>query len=190
MILFFDTETSGLPAKGQYNNPNHPNTPRLVELGALLYKENGQLYGNLELIVKPDGFEIPKSASDVHGITTERALSEGIPIKAAMQRFSKKISMCDTIVAHNLSYDYLVYRGECIKTDMEDELADKKHICTKEMMTDICKLPGNYGKYKWPTLQESHVNLFGYEFSGAHGAMSDIKACAKVFFKIKHDISI
>jgi DNA polymerase III epsilon subunit-like protein len=185
MILLYDVETSGLPAKGNYDNPHHPQTPRLVELGALLYTDEGKLYGKLELIVKPDGFEIPKAASDVHGITTERALSEGVPLVEAMSRFDKMVDLCHTVVAHNLSYDYLIYRGECIKLGLEDKLKDKTHACTKELMTDVCKIPGNYGKYKWPTLQEAHVHLFNYEFSGAHGAMADIQACAKVFFKLK-----
>lgn len=185
MILFFDTETSGIPDKGQYNNPAHPNTPRLVELGALLFHDDGRRYGKLEVIVKPDGFIIPKAASDVHGITTERAIAEGIPLIEAMQRFDKMISLCHTVVAHNLSYDYLIYRGECLKLGLPDMLKDKKHACTKEMTTNICKIPGNYGNYKWPTLQEAHVHLFKEEFSGAHGAIADIEACARVFFEVR-----
>lgn len=184
MILLIDTETTGIPAKYQYDNPHHPQTPRLVELGALLFTEKGKRYGKLEVIVKPDGFEIPKAASDVHGITTERALAEGVPLSEAMARFEKMIDLCDTVVAHNLSYDYLVYRGECLKLGLEDKLKSKKHVCTKELTTDICKIPSNYGKYKWPNLQEAHTKIIGYEFSGAHGAMADIEACARVYFKI------
>lgn len=183
MILFGDTETTGLPAKNQYDNPYHPQTPRLVELGALLYKD-GKRYGKLEVIVKPDGFEIPKAASDVHGITTERALKEGIPLEEAIDRFSKMIDLCDTVVAHNFQYDYLVYRGECIKLGRPDLLKDKIQVCTKELMTDICKIPGYYGKYKWPSLMESYRHLFGCEFSGAHGALADIEATARVYFEI------
>lgn len=183
MVLFFDVESTGLAAKGQMNNPNHPETPRLVELGALLYDDK-KLYGKLELIVKPDGFIIPKAASDVHGITTERALKEGIPLAEAMERFSKMINLADTIVAHNISYDYLVYRGECIRLGLDDLMKDKKRVCTKELGTDICKIPGNYGKYKWPNLQELYFHLFGEKFSGAHSAVADITACARCYFEI------
>lgn len=191
MILIFDCETSGVPDKGQYDNPAHKNTPRLVELGALLYTDNQKRYGRLELIIKPDGFEIPKAASDVHGITTERALNEGIPLSEAMSRFEKMIDLCHTVVAHNFSYDYLVYRGECLKLNLPDKLKDKHKICTKELTTDICKIPALYGYgYKWPTLQEAHVKLFGYEFSGAHGAIADITACAKIYFEVLNNYAI
>jgi DNA polymerase III epsilon subunit-like protein len=185
MILALDFETSGLPAKNQYDNPYHPQTPRAVELGAILFRDDGTRYGSLELIVKPEGFEIPKAASDVHGITTDRALKEGVPLVECFDRFSKMIDLCHTVVAHNLSYDYLVYRGECIRLGRPDLLKDKNHFCTKEAMTDICKIPGNYGKYKWPTLMESYKHLFGEEFSGAHGAMADITATARVYFQIR-----
>lgn len=185
MILAYDTESSGLAAKGQMNNPHHPQTPRLVELGALLFTDKGKLYGKLEVIVKPDGFVIPKAASDVHGITTERALAEGIPLSEAMARFDKMVDLCHTVVAHNLSYDYLVYRGECIKLGLEDKLKDKKHVCTKELMTDVCKIPGNYGKYKWPSLGESYFFLFGEKLVNAHSALPDVQACAEIYFKIK-----
>lgn len=184
MILFFDTETTGVPDKGQYNNPRHANTPRLVELGALLYYPNGKRYGKLEVIVKPEGFEIPKGASDVHGISTERALAEGIPLIEALDRFSRMIDLCDTVVAHNLDYDLLVYAGEVIRLDRPNLLDSKKKVCTKDLTTNICKIPGRYGKWKWPTLQEAHVHLFGKEFSGAHGAMADIQACADVYFEV------
>lgn len=184
MILFFDTETTGVPDKGQYNNPRHANTPRLVELGALLYYPNGKRYGKLEVIVKPEGFEIPKGASDVHGISTERALAEGIPLVEALDRFSRMIDLCDTVVAHNLDYDLLVYAGEVIRLDRPNLLDSKKKVCTKDLTTDICKIPGKYGKWKWPTLTESYTYLFGKGFSGAHGAMADIQACAEVYFEV------
>lgn len=175
--------TSGIPDKGQYDNPHHKNTPRLVELGALLYDDK-KLYGKLELIVKPDGFVILKAASDVHGITTERALEEGVPLAEAMDRFSKMINLADTIVAHNISYDYLVYRGECIRLGLDNLMKDKKRVCTKELGADICKIPGNYGKYKWPRLDELYFKLFGEKFENAHSAIADIQATARCYFEI------
>jgi DNA polymerase III epsilon subunit-like protein len=50
--------------------------------------------------------------------------------------------------------------------------------------TSICKLPGKYGDYKWPKLQESHLHFFGKEFEGAHDAMADVRACAAVYWAL------
>ena len=46
-------------------------------------------------------------------------------------------------------------------------------------------LPGRYGRYKWPTLSELHVKLFGKDFEGAHGARADVGACAACYFGMK-----
>ena len=52
---------------------------------------------------------------------------------------------------------------------------------------DYCKLPNQYGynDYKWPTLSEAHQHFFGCEFDGAHEAMGDVAATAKIYFEIQ-----
>jgi len=50
--------------------------------------------------------------------------------------------------------------------------------------TYFCKLPGKGGRYKWPTLTELHIKLFGTKFEDAHDALADTTACAKCFFKL------
>lgn len=72
MLLFFDVETCGfVNSKLSYD---HPAQPPLVQLGAILVDaDNGAEWATLELIVRPDGYEIPTAASAVHGITTKLA---------------------------------------------------------------------------------------------------------------------
>jgi DNA polymerase-3 subunit epsilon len=50
--------------------------------------------------------------------------------------------------------------------------------------TDYCKLPGRYG-YKWPTLSELHITLFGKDFEDAHNAMGDVIATENCFWKLR-----
>ena len=57
-------------------------------------------------------------------------------------------------------------------------------ICTMEMSTDYCELPGPYG-YKWPSLSELHYKLFNEYFDEAHDAAVDVRACANCFFELK-----
>lgn len=189
MILFFDTETTGLPLRGQYDNPRHPQTPRLVELGALLFTDEGSCIEKLEHIVKPNGFEIPKAASDVHGITTERALTEGIPLKLVMPEFEDLQLHADRLVAHNIQYDWLILRRAYMDVD-SFIFSSIERFCTKEAYTPICRIPGfRRGEFKWPTLMEAHKFVFNEEFSGAHGALADVYACARLYFKLK-DINL
>ncbi len=183
MYLFFDTETTGLPTKGQYDNPKHENTPKLVELAAVLCDKDGQELDNLSTTIKPYGFTIPKEASDVHGITTEKAEAEGTELDWAMKVFNNLVAKSTFLIAHNASYDRLVLSR--VQLDLAQPMGfNKTLLCTKEITTDICKIPNRWGKYKWPTLQEAHNHLFGHSFDKAHSALADVRATARVFFEL------
>lgn len=190
-VIVFDTETSNLPDKGQYSNPRHKNTPRLVELGAIRYGIEGEIEKKVHHIIKPVGFTISPEVSKIHGITHERAMDEGKDIREVIQEFHQISNdgeswfVCDGLVAHNLMFDLLVYEGECIKLGISPILKVLKRFCTKELSTSICKIPSPWNKgFKWPTLQEAYKHFFGQEFVGAHGAMADLQATYQVFRKI------
>ena len=82
-ILFFDTETTGLPL---WKEPSEdPRQPHLVELAALLVNpDTREMIAFMDVIIKPNGWTIPVDVSEIHGITTERALAEGIPEEEAL----------------------------------------------------------------------------------------------------------
>jgi DNA polymerase III epsilon subunit-like protein len=62
-------------------------------------------------------------------------------------------------------------------------------ICTMLSSVDFCQLPGRYGSFKWPQLQELHKILFGKEFDSAHDALADVVACGDCLFElIKRDV--
>ena len=71
--LFFDTETTGLPRNYKAPVTDAENWPRLVQLAWILCEADGTIVEQVDHIVKPDGWTIGKQASDIHGITTERA---------------------------------------------------------------------------------------------------------------------
>lgn len=58
-ILFYDTETTGLP---NWKTPSgHYAVPHIVQIGALLVDvETKEVLKELDVIVKPEGWEIPK----------------------------------------------------------------------------------------------------------------------------------
>jgi DNA polymerase III epsilon subunit-like protein len=183
-ILFFDTETTGVPLN--YNAPSSDtqNWPRLVQLAWILTDENGNRILTGNLIVKPDGFNIPADASKVHGISTERAKEEGVPLAEVIERFKSDLNMATYIVGHNIEFDKKIVGAEMIRLGMKDIMDSKKSYCTMQSSIDFCKIPGKYG-YKYPKLQELYKKLFGIEFDNAHNAMSDIEATEKCFWELK-----
>ena len=184
MFLFFDTETTGLPLKGQYSNPSHPSTPKLVELAACLFNDEGVEQDSFVSIIKPYGFDIPIEASNVHGITTERANVEGVDLKTSFEAFLDLVERSIALVAHNALYDKLILDRVMIDLNYSGSfLIGKPLICTKELTTPVCRIPGFRGQFKWPTLQEAHLHFFGEEFASAHSALADVQACARIFFE-------
>ncbi len=180
MYLFFDTETTGVPA--DYKAPADQ-WPRMVQLAWLMFDEKRVKIDEGNLIIKPEGFEIPKAATDVHGITTEMALEKGTDLKAVLDVFKKQLDKAIFLVGHNLSFDRKILRGELIRKGVEYDSSKKIKICTMFSSTKYCELPGKFG-YKWPKLEELYFKLFEKDFKDAHDALVDIKTTAKCFWKL------
>jgi len=182
MTIVFDTETKG---KADFKLPAiHESQPRLVQLGALLLDEELQTVGELNLIIKPVGFQIPPAASAVHGITQEHAEKYGVSEHAALLLFREWCLMSERIVAHNIAFDVLVMGRAFFVHQLE--CPSPEPFCTMKAAAPICKLPGFRGEYKWPSLQEAHKIIIGSEFEGAHDAMADVRACARIYERLIH----
>lgn len=184
IYLFFDTETTGLPRNYKAAVTDLDNWPRVVQLAYAVYDESGKELTKVNRIIKPQGFTIPVEASKVHGISTERALQEGIDLSTALEEFSNWANKADYLVVHNVSFDQSILGAEFIRSKLKDSIANAKKICTMQSSTDYCRIPGPYG-FKWPTLQQLHMTLFGLGFGAAHNALADVEATVKCFFELK-----
>lgn len=184
MYLFFDTETTGLP--DNYNAPINDlnNWPRLVQLAWVIYDENAEEKAGENFIIKPEGFIIPKEASSVHGITTEKANEEGRPLIEILEKFANVVRDSKLLIAHNMNFDEKIMGAEFLRKNINHDLFDTVRFCTMHESTDFCQLPGNFGDYKWPRLAELHTKLFGKNFKNAHDALADVNACARCFFEL------
>ena len=182
--LFFDTETTGVP--NDWNAPvsDLNNWPRLVQLAYLVYDAEGSLVLSKETVIKPDGFLIPKAASDVHGITTDYAMVNGRDLLEVLADFRTQCLQAEFLVAHNINFDSKIMGAEFLRKLSSNPLSDRKQLCTMEASTDYCKILGNFG-YKWPKLSELHIKLFGVDFEGAHDALADIEATARCFWELR-----
>jgi len=200
MILFFDTETTGI-RKGGF-------IPRVVQIGAMLTDNEGKVVGELNLLLQPEGFlNIPVEASNVHGFSTEFVKKYGVDRYMGLSAFFAMMEQADTVVAHNAEYDMDLLQIETdyykdihndaqAGTIWQDILNEAKVFCTMLNSRDLMKLPlseaqasffkdkGIDQKYKNPRLQEAHIHYMGYDFEGAHDAMADVRACKDVYFKL------
>ena len=184
MYLLFDTETTGLPINWKAPVTDLNNWPRLVQLAWLFYDKNGNQLSAKSYIIKPEGFTIPHNVTKIHGISTEKALLEGLNLNIVLTEFKTFIDQSDFIVAHNLSFDEKIVGAELLRCNMTNILLSKKRICTMEKTTNFCAIPGPYG-YKWPKLSELHYKLFQSDYEEKHNAAADIMASARCFWELK-----
>lgn len=184
MYLFFDTETTGIPKNYKASVSDLNNWPRLVQLAYLLYDNNGNKISDGDFIIQPNGFTIPKDATRIHGISTERAINEGQALIDVLQEFNTLISQANYLVAHNMAFDEKIVGAEFLRNGMQNTIPSKKRICTMQQTINFCAIPNAYG-YKWPKLSELHCKLFKTGFKEAHNATVDIAATAKCFWELK-----
>ena len=187
MLIFFDTETTGL---WQKNKPmGHPDQPRIVQIAALLTDEAGVEIMSLNVTVYQES--VPEKAASIHGKTTEFVHAYGINEGTAVQVFEEMLASAHTVVAHNGEYDQRVVLNSIRLLDgpnAKDPFENKKAFCTMKATTPLCRIPSNRG-FKWPKLTEAYKYLFGEEFDGAHDALADVRACKDVYFAVQKIIA-
>lgn len=203
LYLAFDTETTGLaiePSSTDYYDT--ANWPRVYQLSAILFDDMGFEHYRMDRYIKPDKWKIPVltdflrelgqvSFHEQQGITDELLFEKGISMPEALAEFNKLAEKADAKLCHNYLFDVPVMTCEMFRyKHFPIKWLQKPQYCTKEMMTPICKIPShrNDSEYKWPSLQEAYVHLFGKEFDGAHNSMSDVEATMEIFLEIKDTV--
>lgn len=184
MYIVFDTETTGLPRNWKAPITDLNNWPRLVQLAWYVYDEDGVELSAADYIVRPDGFVVPPEVSRIHGITHDDAMAKGKPITEVLELFASDVARAEALVAHNMSFDEAIVRSEMLRAGMEDIVAAKEKLCTKELATEFCAIEGQYG-YKWPKLPELYNKLFPEPFAETHNARADAFGTAKCFWELK-----
>lgn len=190
-ILFFDTETTGLP---EWKIPSEdPKQPHIVQLAAILAdKETRKVVSSIDLIVRPDTWDIPQDMTEIHGISNEMARDVGVPEHIALDIFwSMWINGKHDRCCHNRTFDQRIIRiglkrffpGSC------PLWADKENFHDTMLMSKpIMQLQpkGKYG-YRNPKLENAYEFFIGKKMEGAHNAMNDVKACMELYFAMTID---
>jgi DNA polymerase III subunit epsilon len=185
--IVFDTETTGLP---DWKNPSEAeHQPHLVQLAAHQFEvSTGKILQSMDVIIKPEGWQISKEVSDIHGITQERAFDVGISEKLALEMFLE-LWGGRVRIAHNTTFDNRIIRIATKRYSPEHVIqtwADGDYECTGLLSKPIMQMPP-YGKYgfKMPKLEEAYKYFTGRELQNAHTAIADCNACLEVYMAIK-----
>jgi len=186
VYIIFDTETTGLPRRWDAPITDTDNWPRCVQIAWQLHDKNGRLLEHQDYLIKPDRFNIPYDAEKIHGISTELAEMQGVPLADVLQAFNEALAKAKFVVGQNLKFDLNIMGCEFHRYGVESPMAGMPVLdtCT-EATAELLRLPGGRGKrFKLPNLTELHSYLFGTPFAEAHNATADVEATARCFFEL------
>ena len=186
MYLIFDTETTGIPRNKTAPLTDFNNWPRLVQVAWQLHDAKGNLISQHNYLIKPEGFDIPYKAEQIHGISTDRALKEGHNLKEVLAIFSKDLEKTQQLVGHNIEFDINIIGSEFLRQELDPQkFLLLKRVDTGLASIEFCQLQGGIGgKLKMPRLLELYQKLFGKGFGDAHDASFDVDATARSYFEL------
>lgn len=174
--LFFDTETTGFPTSQPWDDASQPD---VIQLAAQLY-DGRKLVAEFQLLVQNQFATIGEGAKAIHGINEELLDRCGFAPKLALQNFHHMLLRCDRVIAFNTAFDWKLMKIMYARHATEAKLSKETVLCSMLSAVPVVKKPGKYGNYGWPKLQEAHEHMLGYKFEGAHDAMEDVRALARV----------
>ncbi|TJZ62861.1 DNA polymerase III subunit alpha [Sphingobacterium olei] len=186
MYIIFDTETTGLPKRWDAPITDTDNWPRCIQIAWQLHDEMGNLIEHQDYLIKPDGFNIPYDSEKIHGISTELAVEQGVPLVEVLDKFNIALAKAKFVVGQNIGFDLNIMGSEYYRYGVQTTLNEKPILdtCT-EVTAELLQLPGGRGgRYKLPNLTELHSYLFGVPFAEAHNATADVEATTRCFFEL------
>lgn len=178
--LFLDFETTGLP---EFKTPSDdPVQPHIVQMAIIIADTNTQeIKQSVDVIIKPDSWEITQETTDVHGISHEYAMDVGVPEEMAIDLLIAWLYTCDKHVAYNSTFDRRIARI-ALKRYKDEEtmqgLYDHPYECA--MIASRKHLGG-----KNPKLVDAYRDICGKNLIDAHSAMADTLACKEIHYKLQ-----
>lgn len=186
MYLIFDTETTGLPKRWDAPISDTDNWPRCIQIAWQLHDGMGNCIEHQDYLVQPDGFNIPYDAEKIHGISTDLAQQQGVPLAEVLAKFNAALAKTKFVVGQNVGFDLNIMGAEFHREGVANNLQELPVLdtCT-EHTANLCQLQGGrYGRFKLPTLTELHEFLFNTPFAEAHNATADVEATTRCFLEL------
>ena len=156
-IVFFDLETTGLDLS----------TDRAVSIATLKIDLEGKTEEK-KILINPE-MDIPKEASDIHGITNEM-VADAPTFKQISKSLFSYFENCDIAGFNSDYYDVPLLMKEFSRCGID--------FPTWELnLVDVLKFERMLNSNK---LSEVYLRYTGKELEGAHDALNDIKATFEI----------
>jgi DNA polymerase III epsilon subunit-like protein len=180
MVMFTDTETTGLPPKGAHWEVDYELFPYLLSIAWKI--------GNKEkyYLIHQEGRAVPGGATAVNGITTKMANDKNstYPIRKVIKEFIEdaEAAQVHTVVGHNLYFDASTIKANVLREwgPNSKEAKRIKEVLHKDKRIDTMRYSQILTR-KWLKLPDLYMFLFGKEMSGAHNALADTIACEECY---------
>ncbi|WP_397447238.1 exonuclease domain-containing protein [Polaribacter sp. R77954] len=156
-IVFFDLETTGV----------NIGNDRIVEISILKVFPNGNKESKTWL-VNPE-IEIPQGATDVHGITNEKVVTEPT-FKELAPKVNEMIAGCDLAGFNSNRFDIPLLAEELMRAGIDFDMKNRKAIDVQVI----------FHKKEQRTLGAGYQFYCGKELEGAHGAEADTNATYEI----------
>jgi DNA polymerase-3 subunit epsilon len=167
-VAVFDTETTGLDLK----------TSRIVTASVVELDLDGNVVvDRAEWFANPE-IEIPKVASDVHGITTEMAVADGRNYKEVISEILDVLRDCFQrgipVIAYNAPYDFTILMHQAISLGLEP-IADPMPVI------DPLVVDKTYDRYRSGKRKlEIVAKHYSVALDDAHNSKADAIAAGRV----------
>ena len=156
-IVFFDLETTGIQIA----------TDRIVEISVLKVYPNGNKESWTKL-VNPE-IEIPKEASDIHGITNEQVVTEP-KFSELAAKVSTMLEGCDLAGFNSNRFDIPLLAEEMLRADMDFDMKSRVAVDVQTI----------FHKMEQRTLSAAYKFYCDASLEDAHSAEADTKATYEV----------
>ncbi|MEE3999372.1 exonuclease domain-containing protein [Tenacibaculum sp. FZY0031] len=156
-IVFFDLETTGVNIAKD----------RVVEISILKVFPNGNKESKTWL-VNPE-IEIPKEASEIHGITNEKVVTEPT-FKELAPKINELIDDADLAGFNSNRFDIPLLAEELLRAGIDFNMNDRKAVDVQTI----------FHKKEQRTLSAGYQFYCGKELVGAHGAEADTNATYEI----------
>lgn len=156
-IIFFDLETTGINIAKD----------RIVEISILKVFPNGNKESKTWL-VNPE-MEIPKEASDIHGITNEKVVTEPTFNELAL-KVSEMIEGCDLAGFNSNRFDIPLLAEEMLRADVDFDMNGRVAVDVQVI----------FHKKEERTLSAGYKFYCGKSLENAHSAEADTLATYEI----------
>jgi DNA polymerase-3 subunit epsilon len=197
MLLFVDTETSGLIKKGL--PLSSPEQPWVVNLAAELTDANGAQLACISTGIRANGRTVTDGAHKVHGVSSAAAARTGVSELAALGVLCGReslVSQARYVIGHGISFDrdvvtsVLARQGRDATTWVRPGLV---FVDTMLAAAPFCGIQSEHesGGYRWPSLDQACETLLSQSPRiGPHSAWDDVQRCKALYFWLRDHSAI